>query len=142
MRSVRRRGTEAELRLEAALREGCLCFRTHVELLGCTPDIVFSADRLVVFVDGDFWHGRLMLERGPIAFRRSFRGRSRTFWIAKITRNIDRDARQVRRLRRHGWSVMRLWEKDVLKDPSACAAAVARRLQLRRLISTRWRDVA
>jgi len=143
MRSVRRKGTEAERQLELALRNERSRFRTHMAVLGCSPDIVFSGDRLVVFVDGDFWHGRLIFDLGLAALEDSFRRRSRAFWVAKIKRNVARDLRQVRVLRRHGWAVLRLWEKDVLKNPSAAAAVVCQRLRERRLKSLKRRqDVA
>lgn len=132
MRAVRRTGTDGELQLEIALRRARLRFRTHMAVLNCRPDVVFTTDRLIVFVDGDFWHGRLMLESGPTAFENSFTEHSRAFWVAKIKRNIARDLRQVRILRRHGWSVVRLWEKDVLNNPSAAAAIICQRIRKRR----------
>jgi DNA mismatch endonuclease, patch repair protein len=135
MRAVRQRDTPGEVQLAAALRDLHLTFRMHIELIASTPDIVFMAKRLVVFVDGDFWHGRLALERGRAALENSFRGKSRAFWIAKINRNVERDLRQVRILRRHGWAVLRLWATDVLKNPSGAAAIVCRRLRGRRLAS-------
>ena len=139
MRAVRRRGTEAEQQLGLALRNHCLRFRTHVPLIGCSPDIVFGQERLVVFVDGDFWHGRIMLEGGLAELKASFRRPSRAFWVRKIMRNVDRDLRQVRLLRRHGWAVVRLWEKDVLKNPSAAAAIVCQRIRKRRSRSLKQR---
>lgn len=140
MRAVRRVGTEAERRLESALRRWDFRFRRHALTIGCRPDIVFPAERFAVFVDGDFWHGRLAVEHGPKALQFSFSGPSRAFWVAKIERNIARDLRQSRKLRRHGWSVLRLWEKDILKNPIGAALIVARRIQRRRII--RQRDVA
>jgi len=132
LRAVRRAGTTAELRLADALSALSLDFYTHAKLVGCTPDIVFRAHRLAVFVDGDFWHGRIAIERGLPALGRQFRKSVREFWLAKIERNIARDGRQTRRLRRHGWTVMRLWEKDVLRNPDLAAAAVVKRLRARR----------
>jgi DNA mismatch endonuclease (patch repair protein) len=131
MRAVRRTGTAAELRLQAALRAHSLDFDTHAKIIGCTPDMVFRSRRLVVFVDGDFWHGRIALECGLPALGRQFRLSVREFWLTKIERNIARDLRQTRRLRRHGWAVMRLWEKDVLRTPELAAEKVCKRLRAR-----------
>jgi DNA mismatch endonuclease (patch repair protein) len=132
MRAVRRAGTTAELRLAGALRARSLDFDTHARLVDCTPDVVFRAHRLAVFVDGDFWHGRIALERGLPELGSQFKEAVREFWLAKIARNIARDMRQTRRLRRHGWAVVRLWEKDVLRNPELAAAAVCKRLRARR----------
>lgn len=132
MRAVRRRDTVAERELQGALSRLRLRFQTHSQILGCRPDIVSRTGRLATFVDGDFWHGRLLLERGRRALYQSFRPRSRAFWVAKIERNVARDFRQTRILRRHGWAVVRLWERDVLKNPNAAAEFVARRVRERR----------
>jgi DNA mismatch endonuclease (patch repair protein) len=140
MRTVRRRGTKCELALEVALRSRRLRFSTHYPVLGCTPDLVFRVDRLAVFVDGDFWHGRKVVELGAKALENSLRGKSRKFWIDKIKRNVTRDARQTRILRRHGWSVLRVWEREVLKDVSGIADVVCRRLDQRRRVALKHRQ--
>jgi DNA mismatch endonuclease (patch repair protein) len=143
MKLVRRRHTGAERQLAFALRRRGLRFSTHKIICNCTPDIIFDCERLAVFVDGDFWHGRLLLEEGRRAFLLSFRPHVRKFWVAKITRNADRDQRQTRILRRNGWGVLRLWEKDVMKNPSAVAAEVNYRLRRRRIErEKRLRDAA
>lgn len=143
MRAVRRRDTTAERELQVALSRLRLRFQTHTQILGCRPDIVLRTSRLAMFVDGDFWHGRLLLERGRRALNQSFRTRTRVFWVAKIERNVARDFRQTRILRRHGWAVVRLWEKDVLKNPNAAAALVSRRVRERRQkLRKQRRDVA
>jgi DNA mismatch endonuclease Vsr len=141
MRAVRREGTPAETQLESALRERNLRFTTHEKLMGFRPDIVFGDERLAVFVDGDFWHGRLLLETGHDALRDSFRRRSRTFWVAKIERNVTRDLRQVRILRRHGWAVLRFWEKDVLSSAANAAFLICQRLRRRQQALRRRLDV-
>lgn len=73
------------------------------------PDFVFRFARLVVFVDGDFWHGRRFQERR----QRLQRGHNASYWIAKIASNKARDRRVTATLRREGWLVIRLWESDV-----------------------------
>jgi DNA mismatch endonuclease (patch repair protein) len=69
------------------------------------PDFVFAARRLAVFVDGCFWHG---------CPRHGTRPRGNAgFWREKFRRNRARDRRDTRRLRREGWSVVRLWEHEL-----------------------------
>ncbi len=66
------------------------------------PDFVFRKERLVVFVDGCFWHG---------CPRHATRPRqNRKFWDEKIARNRQRDRLVTRELRKSGWTVLRLWE--------------------------------
>lgn len=132
MRAIRRQNTAAEIALQSALKKIRHRFRTHVRIGSCAPDLLFRTSRLAVFVDGDFWHGRLLVEQGEAALANSFRSRPRAFWRAKIARNVARDRRQTNWLRRHGWSVVRLWERDVLRDAHAAAALVAKRLAQRK----------
>ncbi|MBN8420642.1 MAG: very short patch repair endonuclease [Verrucomicrobia bacterium] len=66
------------------------------------PDFVFRQERVVIFVDGCFWHG---------CPRHATRPRqNRKFWDEKIARNQKRDRLVTRELRRSGWTVLRLWE--------------------------------
>jgi DNA mismatch endonuclease (patch repair protein) len=69
------------------------------------PDFVFRAQRLVVFVDGCFWHGCPRHGTKP-------KGNA-AFWRAKFRRNRERDRRDTRNLRRAGWQVLRLWEHEL-----------------------------
>jgi DNA mismatch endonuclease (patch repair protein) len=140
MRAVRRQGTLCELVLQSVLRSRRVRFASHLRVLGCTPDLIFRKARLVVFVDGDFWHGRKALESDVRVLKASHRGKSGKFWIEKITRNIARDVRQTHILRRHGWSVLRVWERDVLKDANGIADDVCRRLKQRRRIALKLRQ--
>lgn len=66
------------------------------------PDFVFRRERVVVFVDGCFWHGCPRHATRP--------KQNRTFWDAKIAGNKARDARVSRCLRKAGWKVLRIWE--------------------------------
>jgi DNA mismatch endonuclease (patch repair protein) len=69
------------------------------------PDFVFRARRLVVFVDGCFWHGCPRHGTKP-------KGNA-AFWRAKFRRNRERDRRDTRNLRAAGWQVVRLWEHEL-----------------------------
>jgi DNA mismatch endonuclease (patch repair protein) len=142
MRLVKRQHTAVERQLAAALRKCGLRFSTHRLICNCRPDIVFPSQRLIVFVDGDFWHGRILIERGRRALVQTFKEDIRGFWVAKIVRNVDRDRRQCRILRRSGWSVLRLWEKDVLRNPSKAAVLIHRRVNRRRCQLKRRLDAA
>jgi DNA mismatch endonuclease (patch repair protein) len=133
MRLVRRRHTAVELQLASALRKNGLRFSTHKMMFGCTPDIIFDLERIIVFVDGDFWHGRILIERGRRALAQSFKQPIRAFWVAKIVRNAERDSNQVRMLRRNGWVVLRFWEKDVLRDIEKTTKTILRRIHQRRI---------
>lgn len=75
------------------------------------PDFVFRRERVVVFVNGCFWHGC------PEHYRRP-KG-NRKFWDAKIARNIARDVEVSKGLRKAGWRVLHLWEHELAKKREA-----------------------
>jgi DNA mismatch endonuclease Vsr len=133
MRAVKRCGTTCERLFEEMIVEASVGYVKQAKLQDCTPDFVFPKERIAVFIDGDFWHGRIAIEWGVKGLRRSFRGHTREFWIKKIVRNVTRDKRQTMSLRRSGWSVMRIWEKDLLRNPAAVRANIQRRVRRRRI---------
>lgn len=95
-------------------------YRKNATDLPGKPDLVFVGARLVVFCDGDFWHGR---NWNSLRRKLQFRANAE-YWVKKIRANRERDRRTTTRLRRGGWRVMRVWEGEVLKDPSAVAADI------------------
>ena len=105
--------TAPERALASALwREG-LRFFTHdgyksvrnQRLVG-KPDLVFPRKRVVVFVDGCFWHG--------CPECRKHAGLTSDFWIGKISANRERDTRVTAQLEEEGWTVIRVPEHDVI----------------------------
>jgi len=130
MAAVKNKDSKAELVLRAALWRRGLRYRKHANLIG-RPDLVFGPARTAVFVDGDFWHGNAWRLRGLPNLAAQFPHRRR-WWVAKIQRNIERDAEVTAALRRQGWKVLRFWESQVLKAPQRVAARVATVVRARR----------
>ncbi len=79
-------------------------FRLHRKDLPGKPDLVFVARRKVVFVHGCFWHlhdckyGSVTPATNP------------EFWQNKRTSNVERDARNLKALKKDGWRVLVVWE--------------------------------
>ena len=117
--------TRCERVLHQALRELSHDPETHRRDLPGRPDFVFPKEKVVVFVDGDFWHGRNWRQRK----KKLKEGSNAGYWVAKIQANIDRDRRQGEELSEAGWTVVRLWETYVLNDSAAAAEYVARTLE-------------
>lgn len=117
MAQVRSRGNKStEERLVHILRKNRIIgWRRHLEMLG-NPDFVFPRERVVLFVDGCFWHG-CECKTIPVA--------NRTYWTRKIGRNAARDRRVTRKLRGDGWSVVRVWEHS-LEHPERVVARLRR----------------
>lgn len=106
MSRIRGRGNkETELAFASLLRRlGITGWRRHQPLLG-KPDFTFRRRRIVVFVDGCFWHGCPKHSSMPV--------NNRKFWKEKLAANKRRDQRVTRTLRKQGWLVLRLWEHDL-----------------------------
>ena len=120
MSRIKGRGTKPELAVAQRLSAAEVQFETHARDLPGRPDIVFRTAKLVVLIDGDFWHGW----RFPI-----WRDKLSPAWETKIEGNRRRDARNMRRLRYIGWQVIRLWEHQIERDLDACIARVLAALE-------------
>jgi DNA mismatch endonuclease (patch repair protein) len=120
----RARSTAHELKLQEALCALGLRFETYREDLPGCPDIVFPNEKIVVFCDGDFWHGRHWARLRSQLARRA----NALYWLAKIGANRARDRRVRTGLRRQGWTVIQLWETDILRDPRQAASSLKERL--------------
>ena len=116
----RSRDTKAEVLLRKELWRRGLRYRLHLRDLPGKPDIVFRRVQVAVFCDGDFWHGRRWQQRRE----KLARGANAPYWTAKIAANVARDRRNTRLLRAAGWTVVRLWETDVLRDLERAVARI------------------
>ena len=124
MKSIPRTDTSCERAFRSKLHRRGYRYRKHVKVVpGCSPDMVFSSLRVVVFIDGDFWHGHDYEQWGK---------KLSPYWQMRIERNIRRDRRNFRRLRRAGWTVLRVWEHQVNGDLDRTIRRVAKVLDSRR----------
>ena len=115
MSRIRSRDTKIEIAVRDILRSNKRAFVQHPGIYG-NPDFLVGAKTLV-FCDGDFWHGyQYAKKKKP----------GKKFWRDKIERNIERDRRISRKLRRSGYSVIRLWEHDIEKRPDVCLNRIVR----------------
>ncbi|MBI3462008.1 MAG: hypothetical protein HY000_02970 [Planctomycetes bacterium] len=96
----------------------------HDRKLPGNPDLIFAAEKVIVFIDGDFWHGW----RFP-----TWQHRLSKWWREKIAGNRQRDKRNHRRIRRQGWTVIRLWEHQVEEDVLKCVRRLVHELGVRRV---------
>lgn len=106
MSLVRGTGNKStELFLVQVFRENHISGWRRKQAVYGRPDFVFLRHRIVVFVDGDFWHGHPRKGRMP---------KSNTdFWITKIAQNRVRDRKVIRILKSQGWKVLRIWESEL-----------------------------
>jgi DNA mismatch endonuclease (patch repair protein) len=125
----KKKNTGPELVLRRALRnEGLRSYRVDLATMRGRPDVVFTRERVAVFCDGDFWHGRNLEAR----IAKLEQGHNAPYWVAKIRGNVARDRRIDSELEGAGWTVLRFWETDVKRDAVTAAKEIADRVKSRR----------
>lgn len=109
MSNIRSKNTKAETVIFRGLSKRRIYFQKHYKKVIGAPDIALPRKKKAVFIDGDFWHG--------YDFEKLKRRLPEKYWISKIERNIKRDIRYSRFLRKEGWVILRVWEHEILKTP-------------------------
>lgn len=132
MSAIRSTENRTEAALRRLLHAGGLRYRKNVRSLKGRPDIVFPSARVAVFIDGDYWHGRTLVEQGVAGLIAHFTKPQQAYWVAKIRRNTQRDAEVTKALVEQGWCVLRFWESDTKRRMAQVAGTIRRRVLRRR----------
>jgi len=111
MRAIKSNGNRStEWRLRSMLmRRGWRGWKVRAKGFIGTPDFAFPKARVVIFIDGCFWHGCPRCGHIPRT--------NKEYWIAKIGRNQRRDRKYSRTLRYQGFTVIRIWECALKRNP-------------------------
>ena len=109
MSRIRSKNTSIDRKMRDMLSGMNVRFEMYPDLFG-SPDFQVGRN-VLVFCDGDFWHGYRYAEKKRPA---------KKYWREKIEGNMRRDRKVSRKLRRDGWSVLRIWEHDIKKNPDKC----------------------
>jgi DNA mismatch endonuclease (patch repair protein) len=128
MATVRSKNSKAEIALRRALHARGVRYRLHSADLEGRPDIVIRSSKLAIFVDGDMWHGNAWRVRGLSELADMFPTNTQ-WWVDKIQRTMERDVEVTQVLSANGWTVIRLWESDVLSSPDSAATRVIEQLR-------------
>lgn len=115
MARIRGRNTSPERTVRSLLHKAGYRFRLHRRDLPGTPDIVLSAYRTVIQVNGCFWHAHSGCRYAVLPKTRT------DFWSKKIDANRKRDVRVTGELEKLGWRVITVWECE-LRSPEALLA--------------------
>lgn len=131
MQANRSRDTAPELAVRRLVHARGLRYRVAARpesALRRTADLVFTAARVAVFIDGCFWHG--------CPDHRTYPRTNDVYWATKIEGNIARDVDTTAQLQAAGWTVLRFWQHESPHDVAdaveeAVRTAPARRARLR-----------
>jgi len=114
MQKIKGVNTKPELLFRKALWAKGFRYRVNKTGLPGKPDIVLKSRRLIIFIDGEFWHGYKWHEKKPKIKA------NRGYWIPKIERNMQRDRENNQKLKELGYTVLRFWEHEIKKDLNSC----------------------
>jgi len=104
MSRIRSTNTRPELIVRLLLHKMGYRFRLHRKDLPAKPDIVIPKFKTVIFVHGCFWHKHKRCVDGHIP------ASNRNYWKSKIDSNVKRDKKNLKELKKMGWSVLVIWE--------------------------------
>lgn len=122
MSAVKSSGTSFEIALGKALWQSGLRYRKNNKSVFGKPDFTFKKNKVAVFVDSEFFHGKdFEIKKKP--------GTNADFWLKKISRNIERDKEVNTHLTENGWTVIRFWSNEVKKNLEGCVAVVQEAIQ-------------
>ena len=116
MARIRATNTGPERRVAKILRLLGFSPELHAFDLPGRPDFVLRDQKIVIFIDGDFWHGWRFPE---------WRLKLSEHWEQKIAANRRRDRLNHSRLRRAGWRVVRIWEHQLVRDSEGVQTRLA-----------------
>ena len=129
MKHIKAKDTTIEVILRKALWERGYRYRKNYEDLPGHPDIVLTKYKIVIFCDGEFFHGKDW-EKLKVRLKKS---NNSEYWITKIARHMERDEEVNKQLRTLGWSVLRFWGKDIKKDVKGCITTIEERIFLNKM---------
>lgn len=123
MSSIKSKGTSIEEKFRKALCENKIKGYRINPRIKSNPDFAFIKYKIVVFCDGDFWHGKNY---------KSLKLRLKDkFWRNKIETNMKRDKKHNRMLKKDGWRILRFWESDINNNTDKCIAKLQLALKKR-----------
>lgn len=120
MQNIKSKDTKIELKLRKALWKKGYRYRKNYNVLPGKPDIALTKYKIAIFCDGEFFHGKDWDIRRP----KVLEGNNSEYWINKIERNIKRDRENEQALLFLGWTVIRFWGKEILKDTDQCIRVI------------------
>jgi DNA mismatch endonuclease Vsr len=115
MSRIRSKDTKPERLFRSILYRNGIRFRKNYPKLPGKPDIACIKYKVVIFIDGGFWHGFDLKRR---------RHKLSPAWVEKIEANISRDRKHGKKLKKTGFTVIRFWDHDVMDKTEKCLQTV------------------
>lgn len=120
MQNIKSCDTKIEVILRKALWKKGYRYRKNYKKLPGKPDIVMTKYKIVIFCDGEFFHGK----DWDTLKTKLLKSNNSEFWIKKISRNIERADEVDKELLSLGWTVIHFWGEDIKKETAECVKVI------------------
>lgn len=120
MQNIKSCNTKIEVLLRKALWKKGYRYRKNYKKLPGKPDIALTKYKIAIFCDSEFFHGKDWEVLKP----RLEKSNNSEFWIAKISRNRERDEEINKQLLFMGWTVIRFWGNEIKKNSDECIKVI------------------
>ena len=120
MQHIHSKDTKIEVVLRKALWAKGYRYRKNWSELPGKPDIVLIKYKIAIFCDSEFFHGKDWEVLKP----QLEKSNNADYWVKKISRNMERDNEINKKLLFMGWTVIRFWGKDILKNIDDCISVI------------------
>jgi DNA mismatch endonuclease (patch repair protein) len=116
MQHIKSKDTSIEIKFRKALWQKGYRYRKNYKGLPGKPDIVLTKEKIAIFCDSEFFHGKDWEVLKP----RLEKSNNGEYWQKKISRNMEHDDEVNKQLLFLGWTVIRFWGEDILKKTDEC----------------------
>lgn len=120
MSHIKSKDTSIEVKLRKALWNKGYRYRKNYNKIPGKPDIAITKYKIAIFCDSEFFHGKDWEVLKP----RLQKGDNAEYWIPQIQRNRERDDEVNKKLLFLGWTVIRFWGKDIMKNVDECIKVI------------------
>ena len=114
MSHIRSKYTKLDLVMANTLKKGRFAFTMYPKVVG-NPDFLVEK-KVAVFCDSSFWHGR----NWRTLKKRLREGNNAQYWVGHIQANKKRDRYVTSTLAKLGYTVIRFWDDEIVRDPELC----------------------
>ena len=122
MQAVKSKGSKIEILLAKELWKRGHRYRKNNKKVYGKPDLTFKKQKIAVFVDSEFWHGKDWEQR------KYDHKSNKDFWHKKIERSIERDKEVNNYLLKTGWQVLRFWGSQIETELEHCVLIIESRI--------------
>ena len=104
MTKIKAKNTKPEIAVRKVLSRLGERYRLHNSKLAGKPDIVIVKTKKIIFINGCFWHQHKNCKKQAMPKA------NKKYWESKLKRNIEKQAQDIKLLKKQGWEVYKIWE--------------------------------